>query len=134
MPEIRRRLGYRFRLIDASAQVKGRELRVSVTIRNDGFANLYNPRPVDLILRDRATGRVQRIPVASDPRRWMPAESATFQITGTLAPGEYDLLLHLPDAASSLRDRPEYAVRFANPGVWETATGMNRLGETVSCR
>ena len=131
MPEIRRRLGYRFRLVDSSAQVAGKELRVSVTVRNDGFANLYNPRPVILVLRDRATGRIQRIPAASDPRRWMPSELATFRITTTLAPGEYDMLLHLPDAAPSLRDRPEYAIRFANPGVWEPATGLNRLAETA---
>ena len=132
MPEIRRRLGYRFRLVDSAAQVEGRELRVSVTVRNDGFANLYNPRPVILVLRERSTGRIQRVPIATDARRWMPSESATFRVTATLAPGEYDILLHLPDAAPSLRDRPEFAVRFANPGVWEPATGMNRLAETAA--
>ena len=132
MPEIRRRLGYRFRLVDSAAQVEGRELRVSVTVRNDGFANLYNPRPVILVLRERSTGRIQRVPIATDARRWMPSESATFRVTATLAPGEYDILLHLPDAAPSLRDRPEFAVRLANPGVWEPATGMNRLAETAA--
>jgi hypothetical protein len=132
MGEIRRRLGYRFRLVDSSAQVVGRELRVSVTVRNDGFANLYNPRPVILVLRNRSTGRMQRVPVDSDPRRWMPSESATFSIAASLAPGEYDILLHLPDAAPSLRNRPEFAVRFANAGVWEPAAGMNRLAETAT--
>jgi hypothetical protein len=62
----------------------------------------------------------------------MPSELATFRITTTLAPGEYDILLHLPDTAPSLRDRPEYAIRFANPGVWEPATGLNRLAETAT--
>ncbi|MGO9258036.1 MAG: DUF4832 domain-containing protein [Bryobacteraceae bacterium] len=132
MPEIRRRLGYRFRLVDSSAQVEGKNLRVSVTVRNDGFANLYNPRPVVLVLRDRAVGRIERVPVAADPRRWMPSEATTFTVTATLPPGEYDILLHMPDAAPSLRDRPEYAVRFANPGVWEPATGMNRLAESAA--
>jgi hypothetical protein len=28
-----------------------------------------------------------------------------------------------------LRDRPEFAIRFANAGVWEPGTGMNRLAE-----
>ena len=129
MPEIRRRLGYRFRLLNYSAQVEGRDVRVSVTIRNDGFANLYNPRPVLLVLRDHATGRMQRVAIAADPRRWMASESATASVTVTPLPGEYDILLHLPDAAPSLLGRPEYAVRFANRGVWEPATGMNRLGE-----
>jgi hypothetical protein len=46
-------------------------------------------------------------------------------------PGVCDILLQLPDSAPSLSDRPEYAVRLANPGVWEPATGMNRLAETA---
>jgi hypothetical protein len=48
-----------------------------------------------------------------------------------LAPGAYDLLLHLPDASPRLRERPAYAVRLANAGVWEAATGLNALGGTV---
>jgi hypothetical protein len=132
MPEIRRRLGYRFRLVDSSVQVEGGEVRVSVTVHNDGFGDLYNPRPIFLVLRDRATGRMERIPVDTDPRRWMPSELAAFRVAARVAPGEYDVLLHLPDAAPSLRERPEYAVCFANPGVWEPATGMNRLAETAT--
>jgi hypothetical protein len=129
MPEIHRRLGYRFRLVDSSVHVDGRELQVSVTVRNEGFGDLYNPRPVVLDLRDRATGRIERVPVSADPRRWMPSESTTFRVSATPPPGEYDILLHLPDAALSLHDRPEFAVRFANAGVWEPDTGMNRLAE-----
>jgi hypothetical protein len=131
MPEIRRRLGYRFSLVDSSVVVDGKNVRVSVTVRNEGFGNLYNPRPVNLVFRDRATGRVERVPVAVDPRRWLPSESAAFAAAATLPPGEYDILVHLPDAAASLQDRVEYSIRFANAGVWEEATGMNRLAETA---
>jgi hypothetical protein len=134
MSEIRRRLGYRFRLVDSSAQVAGRELRVTVTVRNEGFGSLYNPRPVVLVLRERATGRIEQVPAPTDPRRWMPSESTTFRVSATLAPGEYDILLHLPDGAPSLRDRPEFAVRFANSGVWESDSGMNRLVERAVIR
>jgi hypothetical protein len=49
----------------------------------------------------------------------------------TLRPGEYDVLVQLPDASEVLADRPEYAVRFANVGVWEEKTGMNRLGDVA---
>ena len=59
----------------------------------------------------------------------MPSESTTFRVVATLSPGEYDILLQLPDAAPSLRDRPEFAVRFANAGIWEPDTGMNRMVE-----
>jgi hypothetical protein len=131
MAEIRRRLGYRLRLVETSAEARGREARVRVTVHNDGFGGLYNPRPVEIVLRERSSGRMERAVVKTDPRRWAPGESATFEATVTAAPGEYDVLLHLPDASGRLRARPEFAVRLANPGVWEAETGMNRLAETV---
>jgi hypothetical protein len=59
MPQISRRLGYRFRLVDSSAQVKGKRLSVSVTVHNDGFASPYNPRPLFLILRRSCICRTQ---------------------------------------------------------------------------
>jgi len=132
MKEIRTRLGYRFRLVESSVKSRGREVVVSVTVRNDGFGNLFNPRQVAVVLRDRATGKMQRVLAKTDPRRWMPGESTSFQVAFTAAPATYDVLLHLPDAAERLRDRPEYAVRFANPGVWDSALGMNMLADVVT--
>jgi Domain of unknown function (DUF4832)/Domain of unknown function (DUF4874) len=131
MAEIRRRLGYRFRLIDSSIEVAGTAVTVTATVRNDGFGNLYNPRPVILVLRNRATGREERAPVATDPRRWNPGESTALRMMANVRPGEYDVLLYLPDAAESLRSRPEYSLRFANTGVWEPATGMNHLADVA---
>jgi hypothetical protein len=131
MAEIQRRLGYRFRLMESSSKVEGHDLHITVAIRNDGFGSLYHPRPVLLICRERASGRIVRQPVPADPGRWMPGETASIQADVTLPPGEYELLLGLPDAADALRPRPESSVRFANPDVWEPATGMNRLAETV---
>ena len=37
------------------------------------------------------------------------------------------MLLHLPDPSPRLRDRPEYAIRFANDQVWDAPTGFNQL-------
>jgi len=134
MPEIRRRLGYRFRLVHSSARVQGTQLHLEITVHNDGFANLYNPRPLFLVCRNRASGKLERFPVGDDPRYWMPGEDSGFHISVKLPPGEYELLIHLPDAAPQLRDRPEYAVCFANPDVREPATGMNRLAEVAVVR
>jgi hypothetical protein len=61
----------------------------------------------------------------------MPSEESVIRTEVRVLPGEYDVLLYLPDAAERLRDRPEYAVRFANDGVWEPDTGMNRLSTVV---
>ncbi|HWC99416.1 MAG TPA: DUF4832 domain-containing protein [Candidatus Sulfopaludibacter sp.] len=129
MPEIQRRLGYRFRLTGSSVTVEHGTVQVKAEIRNEGFADLYNPRRLILVLRDRSTGKLQRFPAASDPRRWAPGEDISVALTAAPPPGEYDVLLSLPDASAKLSGRPEYAVRFANEGVWEAATGMNRLAE-----
>jgi hypothetical protein len=136
MFDIERRLGYRFRLIESSVEVgqkqaQGREVRVAVQLANDGFAGLYNPRPLMLVFRDRATGRTRQIPVGDDPRLWRPGEESGFRFTTPLPPGEYDCYLYLPDPAPSLRGRSEYAIRFANEGVWDAAAGMNRLADVV---
>ncbi len=138
MPEVRRRLGYRHRLIDSQAPDSvraGSTLSLTLSVVNDGFANLYNPRPLDVVLKHQPSGRLYRLPTKEDPRRWSPGQPHTVVLTGTVpadAPaGTYELLLHLPDATVALRDRPEFAVRFANDGLWDPATGMNSLRRQV---
>lgn len=48
-------------------------------------------------------------------------------LPANLPAGEYDLLLHLPDATSGLQGRPEYAIRLANQNIWEASTSYNNL-------
>ena len=138
MPEVRRRLGYRHRLVDSRAPESvrpGGTFSLTLSVVNDGFANLYNPRPLEVVLRHQPTGRLYRLQTTEDPRRWVPGEPRTVELTGGVpvdaATGAYDVLLHLPDAAATLRDRPEFAVRFANDDVWEPASGMNSLRRQV---
>jgi hypothetical protein len=138
MVEIQRRMGYRFRLAEASLpeSVKRRgEFRMTFTVANDGWANLYNPRPVEVVLRNTATHQESRLQVKTDPRLWMPGESTVVNMSAALPPtmtaGTYQVLLQLPDAAPGLKGRPEYSIRFANPDVWEAATGMNSLQRTI---
>jgi hypothetical protein len=131
-------LGYRFRLVSSTLPTRlhrGNPLRVQLTIHNDGWAAPYNPRSVELVLRNQTTGALTRLPVSADPRHWLPGttESLSFEpiVPPTLKPGRYDLLLALPDPAPSLHDRPEYAIRLANEGAWDSACGCNALGESV---
>src|SRR3989344_4601685 len=133
MPEIRRRLGYRLvlkeALIPQSVRVGG-TLNLDVTLSNEGFASMFNPRPVFIVLQN-ASNRYE-IPVVSvDPRRWEAGREhtviAAVTIPSNVSPGTYTLGLWLPDQATSLRGRPAYSVRFANTNVWEPATGINRL-------
>jgi hypothetical protein len=65
---------------------------------------------------------------------WQPGSitlSPAPVVPDTLRSGRYDLLLALPDPAPSLHDRPDYAIRFANQGVWDAACGCNSLNAAV---
>ena len=138
MATIERRLGYRFRLVDSEAPVTARPgggISLAFTVFNEGFGNLYNQRPLEVVLRPKAGGDWIRLATAEDPRRWMTGRETAVRVVATIpeatAAGEYDVLLSLPDLASSLEGRPEYAVRLANAGVWEPASGMNLLAHVV---
>lgn len=132
--EVRRRLGYRFRLIDAQVQaraVPGRRWALTLRVANDGWAAPYNPRLAELVLRHRTTGNLARFPIAADPRYWAPGTTSTVSFEMVfpdgLEEGPYELLLHLPDPERGLYGQPVYSIRFANTGVWEAGTGFNRL-------
>lgn len=137
--EIAKRLGYRLRLIQSEMPktVKiGSSFLFNFTIKNDGFASPYNPRDLELVFRSQANGSVKRVKLDFDPRRWLPDNGeikirAKITIPSSLAVGEYDLLLNLPDPEKTLNSNPGYSIRLANKGVWEPATGFNSLMTTV---
>jgi Domain of unknown function (DUF4832) len=138
MAEIRRRMGYRFRLLESRMPERVRPdgaFEMSFTVSNDGWANLYNPRPVEVLLRHKENGRMLTLTLSEEPRLWMPGEKRTVELQAGIpaaAPaGLYDVLLRLPDAAPSLKNRPEYAIRFADDSGWEPAAGANRLRGAV---
>ena len=132
--EILKRLGYRFVLVKAehSEAAAGAVFELSLTLKNIGFAAPYNPRKAELVFRQTETGElIHRHEMQADPRFWFGGEETVVKELVMLPPnvpaGEYTVLLSLSDATESLRKRPEYAIRFANEGVWEEATGYNRL-------
>ncbi|MFN3486541.1 MAG: DUF4832 domain-containing protein, partial [Planctomycetota bacterium] len=53
--------------------------------------------------------------------------TARLRVPATVPPGRYRLSLWFPDAALSLQYRPEYAIRLANAGLWDPASGYNVL-------
>ncbi|WP_143533852.1 DUF4832 domain-containing protein [Rubrobacter radiotolerans] len=144
--EIGKRLGYRFNLISASARESvrpGGTLSVTVRLKNTGFSAPYNARPVALVLRDGDGGHHEaRLSLSeADARRWTPGKEHTLRfrvrLPESLSAGQTcRLFLWLPDASSSLRLRPEYAIRIASDlggrPVWEPETGFNRLGVSFS--
>jgi len=108
----------------------GGTLNMDVVLRNEGYASMYNPRPVYLVLHN-ADNRYD-IPLPStDPRRWEPGRDHAITVSAPIptdiVPGTYALSLWLPDQFMSLRNSPAYAVRLANANVWDAATGLNIL-------
>jgi hypothetical protein len=131
--EMERRLGYRLVALDvttAEAAPPGGVLPLTVRLENRGFAAPINPRPVIVVL-DGPTHHEAEVPGA-DVRWWAPARteslSLRLQLPADLAPGSYSLGLRLPAASPRLRDDPRAAIRLANDGTWNDATGVNALG------
>jgi hypothetical protein len=140
--EIAKRLGYRYMLEQATLPktvAPGGTLRVELDMSNEGFANLYNPRALEFVLRHGPSGDETHLGVELDKdiRAFLPPAGETKTLTlstdipaGLLA-GDYELFLNLPDASDTLKNRAAYSVRLANVGVWESSTGYNRLGKIV---
>ncbi len=133
--DIVRRLGYRLVLKGASFEgtfAAGESFTVRLALENVGFASLINPRPLQWVLENTADPKDRFVlPSPQDPRAWKGGHAYVFEESFTLpalrSGAHYKLGLALPDAASTLSDKPEFSVRFANEGVWDAASGVNIL-------
>ncbi|MBX3000807.1 MAG: DUF4832 domain-containing protein [Caldilineaceae bacterium] len=138
LDEIRQRLGYRLVLkqgIYPNLSQPGGSLPILIELENQGFAAPVNPRPVELLLFQSQSGTLYTLPLAVDPRRWLPGLhriEQTITLPADLPVGDYKLLLRLPDPTASLAARPAYALRFANAATWDAEMGANHLLHTIS--
>ncbi len=143
--EIKKRLGYRFELQNAtfsnSAQ-NNQVIDISIDLKNVGYAAPFNARGVELILRHTLTSEIWYSTLAVDPRFWL-ADNNTYDITVSICIpndvplGDYEILLNLPDPTPTLYANPSYSIRLANllsdnSDVWEPSTGYNKLGHTIT--
>jgi len=128
-----RKMGYRLRLTTADfadSYKKGDTFKLSAKISNDGYAGIVNERPIFVVF-DNGTSRYDIQIINTDVRKWTPGEhklDTSFKLPSDMKAGEYAVSLWLPDLAVSLRQRPEYSVRFANKGIWAAKLGYNCLG------
>lgn len=131
-------MGYRYNMLDAQLSdeaAPGGKMNVTIRVRNDGYAPMYNERTAYIVLKNSSHTRM--LPLQADPRRWQPngmrsAINEQVTIPADLPEGTYALYLYLPDKYASLADNPKYAVRLANNGVWDEATGLNNLSAEVT--
>ena len=131
--DIEKNLGYRYKMTSAQIPVSstsGQELTAQVVISNDGFAALYNERPVYLVLEGASR---HNILIETDPRLWKSGESTTLDIQGilpnNLPSGPYTVALWMPDASLSLQGNSRYSIQTANTGTWDVEKGYNIIGD-----
>lgn len=139
MDEVKKRLGYRFVMGEgrfAEEVAQGNSFHFSLDLENAGFASPFNPRDVKLVLQSLfEPDSIYEVYLPDDPRFWFGGQEVTVEheigIPEEVPEGMYQLKIMLPDPEPTLHDRPEYAIRFANTGVWETSTGYNDLNHVV---
>ncbi len=128
------RLGYRF-VLESSTVTTAEDgtATVQLTVRNEGWASPYNPRPATLVLESAAGDRVVALDGGADVRTWLPGTTTT--LTATLADlpvGSYELALALPAPDEATSGDPRFAIQTANEGTWNAETGRNELGQTLT--
>jgi hypothetical protein len=116
---------------------------------NAGFASLYNPRGLEIVLRNTGTGQkfFAALSRNTDARRWLPGSNyvvnAQLSVPQNMPAGDYEWLLNLPDPAPSLYGNTAYSIHLANSNavsstgtvlndVWESTTGYHRLGRILT--
>jgi hypothetical protein len=135
---IKARFGYRLWIERArlpTTVTAGADARITISLRNSGFAPPLSPRPVYLVL-DGPVRRMFKLP--HDPRSWAAGRAHAIdieaEVPADLPPGSYRVSLWLPDASQALRADPRYAIRLANDGTWDSRTGFNRLPDFIVVR
>ncbi len=138
LPDIKKNLGYRIVLSRGEYSIKhipGSDLVIKLELQNVGYASMYNPRNVKLILRSTKDKTEYEVTLPDDPRTWKPLHNAsvnrTIALPTNIPAGSYQFFLFMPDPEKSIASRPEYAVRLANDKIWESATGYNNLGINI---
>jgi hypothetical protein len=139
--EVNISLGYRLRLVEATidnAAAQGASLNLTMNIRNDGYAAPTQFKPIQVVLTHTVTGETTVLSYSGsndDIRFWLPGEidlEGTIQVPVDLPDGNYSMALLLPDRDAAMAEYPWYAIRFANPGAWNEATGSNDLNHIVA--
>ena len=130
--EIKARLGYRFVLAEGAFTPNpqaGGNFRMVLTIRNDGFAPVMNPRDAEFVLSDKNGKVVKTYKMESDPRYWMPGTTVVDQtiVLPEGISGKHTLSINLPDPCETLHDNPLFSIRLANEDVWDETTGYNKI-------
>jgi len=137
---IKKSLGYRFEILNTTfpmTATTNENLIYNIQINNIGFSAPFNPRNVELVLKNNNTSDFHRILLPNtDPRHWFANETITINeaivLPNTIPSGNYHIYLNLPDPEPTLNSNPNYSIRFANTNIWESSTGYNDLNLNIN--
>jgi hypothetical protein len=136
--EIQKYLGYRYYLISADIHDSSRAgsgVALKLKLFNAGYSNPYNPRRVEIILKNTTSAEKYYLNTQIDPRFWNLNDTINLNISaglGTDIPdGTYDVYLNLPDPQPLVYNNPNYSIQLANTGLWDAITGFNSLNHSL---
>jgi len=132
LDEMKRLIGYRLYATEVATTKEpkaGEDLKVIVSLLNEGYSAPKNPRDIKMLLVNKSNPQdVVTIVPDCDPRFWFPDELHQVQVVfKSVKAGQYDICMALPDPKPNLADDPRYAIRLANVDCWDETKGYNRL-------
>ena len=139
LENISKHLGYRLEItkLNTIKKVKhGKLFSVKLSLKNNGFGKVYNPRNIELVLVNKESNSESRFrpSLTKDTRLILPLAGETSTVkflinSSKLEPGNYSLYLNLSDPL--LPDKPAYSIRLANKNIWNKLTGYNNLNVNI---
>lgn len=138
--DFERKLGYRLTLVSSNIKTDlalNSAFELNAVINNVGFAPVYNTKNTFLVFKSVDNGTIYKKKMNFDVRYVTPKSNYAIKesiATTGIPAGKYELLLKIEDASIKLSDRPEYSIRLANKELWDAATGMNKLTQTVTIK
>ncbi len=104
---------------------------ITITLRNVGFATVFNDRKAYLIMKNTTTGTEHSLLINTDLRLWQSGTTVTLtQVLNAVVPdGTYSLHLNLPDKTLT---NAKFSIRCANTGLWDSVKGYNNLNQTYT--
>ena len=123
--EIEKNLGYRLVLKDVhyGAIEAGKPCKITIRLRNNGYAAPMNPREAWLVWKG-SDGKVVKSPLGVDPRTW---HSGYNVVISQFVPSTDKGTLYLELSDPLIQGNPDFSIAFANTDVFESKTGYNKL-------
>ena len=138
--DFERMLGYRLLLKTASFPkelTSSRSLDFTLNIQNAGFAPVYLPKKVYLVLKSQSGTNSYEKLLNADLRKVVPEGNLELSESVSLSgipTGTYTLHLAIKDNSETLEDIAAYRIQLANKNTWDSSTSLNNLMHSIELK